>query len=104
MPTYDYACLDCSRVVEVIHGVHAHGPDRCQWCGGPMKKLLSAPTVHFKGSGWAKKDASRAASGAKTPPKPASGEATADAAPGTPAPPTASESKPPAPTTTSDPA
>ena len=56
MPIYDYACTRCGRVVEVVHGVQGHGPQACETCGGPMKKLLSTPTVHFKGSGWAKKD------------------------------------------------
>jgi putative FmdB family regulatory protein len=56
MPIYDYACIDCGRVVEVVHGVNGHGPQACETCGGPMKKLLSSPAVHFKGSGWAKKD------------------------------------------------
>lgn len=58
MPIYDYACTDCGRVIEVVHGVHGHGPQACETCGGPMKKLLSTPAVHFKGSGWAKKDRS----------------------------------------------
>lgn len=56
MPIYDYACTRCGRVVEVVHGVHSPGPGSCEACGGPMKKLLSTPAVHFKGSGWAKKD------------------------------------------------
>jgi putative FmdB family regulatory protein len=56
MPIYDYACTECGRVVEVVHGVNGHGPQACETCGGPMKKLLSSPAVHFKGSGWAKKD------------------------------------------------
>ncbi|HET7678432.1 MAG TPA: zinc ribbon domain-containing protein [Candidatus Limnocylindrales bacterium] len=60
MPTYDYACRDCGRQVEVLHGVHASGPTACETCGGPMHKLLSAPSIHFKGSGWAKKDRSEA--------------------------------------------
>jgi len=56
MPIYDYACTVCGRVVEVVHGVQGHGPQACETCGGPMRKLLSTPAVHFKGSGWAKKD------------------------------------------------
>jgi putative FmdB family regulatory protein len=56
MPIYDYACTVCGRVVEVVHGVDGRGPQACETCGGAMKKLLSTPAVHFKGSGWAKKD------------------------------------------------
>ncbi len=62
MPVYDYVCLRCAERVEVIHAVHAPGPDECRVCGGPMRKALSAPAIVFKGSGWAKKDA-RASAG-----------------------------------------
>ena len=58
MPIYDYACTRCGRVVEVVHGVNGQGPAACETCGGPMRKLISSPAVHFKGSGWAKKDRS----------------------------------------------
>lgn len=57
MPLYDYDCQACGRRIEVIHGVHAPGPTHCPNCGaGPLKKAISAPAVHFKGSGWAKRD------------------------------------------------
>jgi putative FmdB family regulatory protein len=57
MPLYDYDCLACGRRVEVVHGVHAPGPTHCPSCGsGPLKKAIVAPAVHFKGSGWAKRD------------------------------------------------
>jgi len=57
MPHYDYQCEKCGHIVEVMHGVHDGGPARCERCGGPMRKLMSSPSIHFKGSGWAKKDA-----------------------------------------------
>ena len=42
---------------EVIHSVTADGPTTCPVCGAaPVRKAFSAPTIHFKGSGWAKKD------------------------------------------------
>jgi putative FmdB family regulatory protein len=57
MPLYDYDCAACGRRVEVIHGVHAPGPTHCPNCGsGPMKKAITAAAVHFKGTGWAKRD------------------------------------------------
>ena len=56
MPTYDYVCSACSHEMEVVHGVHGHGPSACPVCGGPMRKTFAAPTIHFKGSGWAKKE------------------------------------------------
>ena len=57
MPLYDYDCAACGRRFEVIHGVHADGPSACPTCGGgPVRKAINAPAVHFKGSGWAKKE------------------------------------------------
>ena len=60
MPLYDYRCTECGREVEVMHGIHGSGPDTCESCGGAMRKALSTPAIHFKGSGWAKKDAAAA--------------------------------------------
>jgi putative FmdB family regulatory protein len=65
MPTYDYRCTECGHEIEVRHGIDAPGPAVCTVCGGTMRKALSTPAIHFKGSGWAKKDA-QAASKAKT--------------------------------------
>lgn len=74
MPLYDYRCKECDRVVEVMHGIHESGPETCETCGGAMRKLLSTPAIHFKGSGWAKKDAA-AASAKKAKPKAGSSSA-----------------------------
>ena len=60
MPRYDYRCSSCGREVEVMHGIHESGPQVCDHCGGAMRKALSSPAIHFKGSGWAKKDAAAA--------------------------------------------
>ena len=57
MPTYDYECAACGRRFEVVHGVHADGPLSCPLCGeGPVRKVITAANVHYKGSGWAKKE------------------------------------------------
>lgn len=60
MPIYDYTCASCGHLTEVIHGIHEGGPRFCPSCGaeGTMRKGFAAPAVHFKGSGWAKKDRS----------------------------------------------
>ena len=62
MPIYDYTCSNCRKVTEVIHGINDLGPKFCPECGaeGTMTKKWVAPTIHFKGSGWAKKDRSTA--------------------------------------------
>ena len=64
MPAYDYTCARCGHLTEVIHGIHAPGLRVCPNCGaeGTMRKGFAAPAVHFKGSGWAKKDRSTASS------------------------------------------
>jgi putative FmdB family regulatory protein len=61
VPTYEYVCLSCARRVDVLHGIHVDGPSTCEVCGGQLRKAISAAAVVFKGSGWAKKDAARAA-------------------------------------------
>jgi putative FmdB family regulatory protein len=57
MPIYDYSCTNCGHVVEVVHGVHETGPTVCPNCGGLLRKRFSPPAIHFRGTGWAKKDA-----------------------------------------------
>jgi putative FmdB family regulatory protein len=57
VPLYDYDCAACGRRFEVIHGVHADPPTSCPLCGsGPVRKAIVAAAVHYKGSGWAKKE------------------------------------------------
>lgn len=86
MPLYDYRCMACGREVEVMHGINDKGPETCQECGGVMRKALSPPAIHFKGSGWAKKDAAAASAKKATPPKSSAasdkGSTNGDAKPG----------------------
>lgn len=57
MPLYDYDCAACGRRFEVVHGVHVDGPTTCPLCGqGPVRKAITAAAIHYKGSGWAKKE------------------------------------------------
>jgi putative FmdB family regulatory protein len=66
MPVYDYTCAACGRRFEVHHGVHADGPTACPLCGkGPVRKAITAAAVHYRGSGWAKKERHAAASSSK---------------------------------------
>lgn len=76
MPIYDYACANCGKVTEVIHRIHDGGPKFCPECGaaGTMRKGITTSVVHFKGSGWAKKDRSTPAPAAKVPATKAAGE------------------------------
>jgi putative FmdB family regulatory protein len=57
MPLYDYDCAACGRRFETIHGLYGDPPTVCPLCGsGPVRKSIGAPAVHYKGSGWAKKE------------------------------------------------
>jgi putative FmdB family regulatory protein len=60
MPIYDYLCSNCGQKTEIIHGIDAPPPGFCPVCGaeGTLRKTFATPAVHFKGSGWAKKDRS----------------------------------------------
>ncbi len=78
MPIYDYVCESCGHVMEVAHGIHAQGPTECPECGGALAKAFAPPAIHFRGSGWAKKDR-RSVSGPvrKKTPDPAAAEPSA---------------------------
>ena len=74
MPIYDYVCGSCGHRFEVFRGINKAGPHQCPECGGPVARAFAPPTIHFKGSGWAKSDrratsgpARRSDSGATTP-------------------------------------
>jgi putative FmdB family regulatory protein len=85
VPLYDYVCSSCGHTMEVSHSIHGSGPSACPECGGPMKKALSAPAVHFKGSGWARKErsgGSRPAKSNETVPSDAETAASVPAEPG----------------------
>jgi putative FmdB family regulatory protein len=80
VPIYDYVCSNCGHLTEVVHGIHDAGPKFCPNCGaeGTMTKAFAPPAIHFKGSGWAKKDrsssaASRSSSSSKKDDKAAAG-------------------------------
>lgn len=52
MPLYEYECLNCGKRTEVLQKMSDAPLATCPTCGGEVKKLLSAPAVQFKGTGW----------------------------------------------------
>lgn len=58
MPIYEYVCTACDHRADILHGINDPGPNFCPSCGreGTMRKQFAAPAIHYKGSGWAKKD------------------------------------------------
>lgn len=52
MPIYEYQCQNCGRRTEQLQRLDDPPLAACPHCGGEVKKLISAPAVQFKGSGW----------------------------------------------------
>jgi putative FmdB family regulatory protein len=65
VPIYEYVCSACHHRIDILHGIHEEGPAFCPACGAEstMRKAFAPPAIHFKGTGWAKKERS---SGSKT--------------------------------------
>lgn len=74
MPIYDYICTGCGHEMEVVHSIHGHGPGACPKCGSKMRKGFSVAAVHFKGSGWARKEQGTRTTKAPKAPGPSSAE------------------------------
>ena len=51
MPIYEYKC-DNGHVFDVIQKMTDEPLHECQECGAPAARVLSAPAIHFKGSGF----------------------------------------------------
>jgi putative FmdB family regulatory protein len=66
MPIYEYQCTKCNERTEVIQKFSDPPYAVCDKCGGDVRKLMSAPAIQFKGSGFYKTDYASAASKAET--------------------------------------
>ncbi len=63
MPLYEYRCTGCGEQVEVLQHIGDAPLSVCGGCGGRMEKLLSAPALQFRGSGWYVTDYARKGNG-----------------------------------------
>lgn len=52
MPTYEYECDACGRVYEVRQRISAAPLTTCQYCNGPVHRLLAPAPFILKGGGW----------------------------------------------------
>lgn len=52
MPLYEYQCESCGARFEVIQKFTDPVVGTCRKCGGTVRRLLSAPAIQFKGTGW----------------------------------------------------
>ncbi len=63
MPLYEYQCETCGAVFEKMQRFSDEPPTVHEGCGGPVHRLLSAPALQFKGTGWYVTDYARGKSG-----------------------------------------
>jgi putative FmdB family regulatory protein len=52
MPLYEYQCEKCGDLFEVMQKFSDEPLKVHEKCGGPVHRLISAPALQFKGSGW----------------------------------------------------
>jgi putative FmdB family regulatory protein len=52
LPTYEYKCGKCQHQYEKREGFDAPVEQACPVCGGLARRLLHAPGIVFKGSGF----------------------------------------------------
>ena len=61
MPIYEFACSDCGTKFEKRVSFSATSAPPCENCESEnVQRLLSAPAIHFKGSGWYINDSKKA--------------------------------------------
>jgi len=79
MPLYEYKCNRCGRTFEVRQKFSDEPLSVHEDCGGEVERLISAPALQFKGTGWYVTDYGRggqsSANGKTTESKPAEGKA-----------------------------
>ena len=76
MPTYEYACPHCDHAWDKREGFDASTTKKCPQCGKKAQRVLHAPPIVFKGSGFYVTDSRK--------PEPAASEAISDSSDSTP--------------------
>lgn len=52
MPVYEYVCQKNGHAFEVVQSMSDTPITKCEVCGGKVERVLFAPAIHFKGSGF----------------------------------------------------
>jgi len=52
MPIYEYKCTKCHEQFEVIQKFSDDPLEKCELCGGKLKKLITNTSFVLKGTGW----------------------------------------------------
>lgn len=68
MPLYEYRCHQCGNIFEAMQKFSDEPLKTHADCGGEVERLISAPALQFKGTGWYITDYAKSGSG-KSPAK-----------------------------------
>jgi putative FmdB family regulatory protein len=52
VPIYEYRCDDCGVSHEIFQKMSDQPLEKCEACGGVLRKVLHPVAIHFKGSGF----------------------------------------------------
>ncbi|MBW1754399.1 MAG: zinc ribbon domain-containing protein [Deltaproteobacteria bacterium] len=52
MPIYEYECMQCGKIGEVLQKFSDKTLKKCSHCSGKLQKLISHSSFHLKGTGW----------------------------------------------------
>jgi putative FmdB family regulatory protein len=66
MPLYEYQCSRCGKSFEIIQKFSDLPLTVHEGCGGPVERLISAPAIQFKGTGWYVTDYKKSGSSGKS--------------------------------------
>lgn len=66
MPTYSYACTECSNRFDVVQAFTDDALTNCEECNGRLRKIFGKVGVVFKGSGFYRNDSREAGKSGKS--------------------------------------
>jgi len=52
LPIYEYRCNACEHQFEINQRMTDDPVRECEVCGGEVRRVLYAPAIHFKGTGF----------------------------------------------------
>lgn len=67
MPTYAYACKDCTHAFDIQQSFSDDSLTVCPECGGNLRKKFNSVGVVFKGSGFYRTDSRDSSKGGSVP-------------------------------------
>jgi putative FmdB family regulatory protein len=52
LPLYEYECTKCRHHFDKIENVASSVTKKCPKCGAKSERVITAPAIQFKGTGW----------------------------------------------------